>query len=304
MLVRWFWPAWRLPRSLWRRTPRSAPAPAPAKKAMFWKVSSGRQRGLSARVDSSRVEETCIPCRRRSRMPSTARRCCWWRSTSITSICRRCRCWSFKPDVCRRRYAVESRQPGRSGNAWRRSARSTGFQATAMAKMKPWVVAMMVSTIPLVKKRQGGRPRNRQILSGQGGKGQRSGWWRSSRPKSLMKLVSGITAEDAGEIPGGFGGPGSRGIRQADFRRPGSAAMPASWTGSLRKPMSKTRLNLPRRCWRTATCIWPMWRSSSSRGKEPAFVVVGAGHMVGPDGVVQLLEKRGYKVEQVAIWSR
>jgi uncharacterized protein YbaP (TraB family) len=37
------------------------------------------------------------------------------------------------------------------------------------------------------------------------------------------------------------------------------------------------------------------------KGKEPGFVVVGAGHMVGPDGVVKLLEKRGYKVELVAI---
>ena len=36
------------------------------------------------------------------------------------------------------------------------------------------------------------------------------------------------------------------------------------------------------------------------KGKEQAFVVVGAGHMVGPGGVVRILEKRGYKVEQVA----
>src|SRR5262249_23477331 len=36
-------------------------------------------------------------------------------------------------------------------------------------------------------------------------------------------------------------------------------------------------------------------------GKEPAFLVVGAAHMVGKDGVVNLLEKRGYKVEQVVL---
>jgi uncharacterized protein YbaP (TraB family) len=40
------------------------------------------------------------------------------------------------------------------------------------------------------------------------------------------------------------------------------------------------------------------------KGKEQAFVVVGAGHMVGPGGMVRLLEKRGYKVEQVAIGVR
>ena len=37
------------------------------------------------------------------------------------------------------------------------------------------------------------------------------------------------------------------------------------------------------------------------KGKEPAFVVVGAAHMVGQDGVVRILQKRGYKVEQVPI---
>jgi uncharacterized protein YbaP (TraB family) len=37
------------------------------------------------------------------------------------------------------------------------------------------------------------------------------------------------------------------------------------------------------------------------KGKERAFVVVGAAHMVGPDGVVRILEKRGYKVEQVPL---
>ena len=40
------------------------------------------------------------------------------------------------------------------------------------------------------------------------------------------------------------------------------------------------------------------------KGKEQAFVMVGAAHMVGPGGVVRILEKRGYKVEQVAIGSR
>jgi len=37
------------------------------------------------------------------------------------------------------------------------------------------------------------------------------------------------------------------------------------------------------------------------KGKEIAFMVVGAAHMVGAEGVVKLLEKRGYKVEQVAL---
>ena len=35
------------------------------------------------------------------------------------------------------------------------------------------------------------------------------------------------------------------------------------------------------------------------KGKDPAFVVVGAGHLLGPKGILKLLEKRGFAVEQV-----
>ena len=44
----------------------AAPAPAPARKAMFWKVSSAGQRCLAARVDSPGVRRACIRCRRKS----------------------------------------------------------------------------------------------------------------------------------------------------------------------------------------------------------------------------------------------
>jgi uncharacterized protein YbaP (TraB family) len=35
------------------------------------------------------------------------------------------------------------------------------------------------------------------------------------------------------------------------------------------------------------------------KAKDQYFVVVGAGHLVGPKGIVKLLEAKGYQVEQV-----
>jgi uncharacterized protein YbaP (TraB family) len=35
-----------------------------------------------------------------------------------------------------------------------------------------------------------------------------------------------------------------------------------------------------------------------AKGKENAIVIVGAGHLVGPEGVVELLKKKGLKVTQ------
>ena len=42
-------------------------------------------------------------------------------------------------------------------------------------------------------------------------------------------------------------------------------------------------------------------RSSSPliRGKDDALVIVGAGHLVGKDGVVELLRAKGYTIEQL-----
>ena len=31
---------------------------------------------------------------------------------------------------------------------------------------------------------------------------------------------------------------------------------------------------------------------------QPCFVVVGAAHLIGPDGLLALLKKKGYKIEQ------
>jgi hypothetical protein len=40
------------------------------------------------------------------------------------------------------------------------------------------------------------------------------------------------------------------------------------------------------------------------KGKEPSFVVVGAGHIIGDKGIVKLLQAKGYHVEQVSAESK
>ena len=54
-----------------------------------------------------------------------------------------------------------------------------GFPAMALAKMKPWAVSMMVSTIPLMKNgMEMGLGIDKYFLDS-----RRSRWWRLSRPK-------------------------------------------------------------------------------------------------------------------------
>jgi uncharacterized protein YbaP (TraB family) len=40
------------------------------------------------------------------------------------------------------------------------------------------------------------------------------------------------------------------------------------------------------------------------KGKEPAFVVVGAAHIIGDKGLAKLLRDKGYKVEQVTLQTQ
>ena len=40
------------------------------------------------------------------------------------------------------------------------------------------------------------------------------------------------------------------------------------------------------------------------KGKEPAFVVVGAAHIIGEKGVARMLRDKGYKVEQVTLEAK
>jgi uncharacterized protein YbaP (TraB family) len=35
------------------------------------------------------------------------------------------------------------------------------------------------------------------------------------------------------------------------------------------------------------------------RSEENSFIVVGAAHLVGPEGIVALLKRKGYRVEQL-----
>jgi len=173
-----------------------------------------------------------------------------------------------------------------------------GIPAMAMSKMKPWAVAMMVSTVPLMKsgmevglgidkyfldKAETARKRVVEIESAD----------------EQMKLVSGITAEmleksvaaSAKQDPQEYG-----------------AQLQRAWTSGDTSQMEKiiqeqtsdaiefAKAMVNDRNLHMADVV-----EQFLKGREQAFVVVGAGHMVGPGGVVKILEKRGYRVEQVAI---
>ena len=176
-----------------------------------------------------------------------------------------------------------------------------GLPAMAMSKMKPWAAAMMISTLPLMKSgMELGLGIDKYFLDKAEKAKKRVVEIESADEQ--MKLVSGITAEmleksvaaSAKQDPEEYGKrlqqawiSGDTGQMEKIMREQTSDAV------EFAKAMVEDR-NL-----RMADVA-----ERYLKGKEQVFVVVGAAHMVGPGGVVRILEKRGYKVEQVAIGVR
>jgi uncharacterized protein YbaP (TraB family) len=173
-----------------------------------------------------------------------------------------------------------------------------GFPAAAMSKMKPWTAAMMVSTFPLMKNgMEFGLGIDKYFLDKADQAKKRIVEIESAEEQ--MKLVSGITAEmlEKSLAAPSYQDPQEYIKRIQDAWISGDTAQLEKVIQSQPSdPIEFAKSMLQDRNLRMADAT-----EQFLKRKDPAFVVVGAAHMVGPDGVVRILEKRGYKVEQVPL---
>jgi uncharacterized protein len=173
-----------------------------------------------------------------------------------------------------------------------------GMPAEMVAKLKPWVVSLTAAALPMMK--DGMDPSlgiDYYFLQKANGKRVveiESAEWQvnliSGFSDDLQDKFLAASVEDAASVQTNL-------KRLQDAWSAGDAArLDALIRETSRTPEAVTRAMLTDRNPHMADVA-----EQFLKGKEPAFLVVGAAHMVGKDGVVSLLEKRGYKVEQVAI---
>jgi uncharacterized protein len=70
----------------------------------------------------------------------------------------------------------------------------------------------------------------------------------------------------------------------------------------LEKMLNKMRAEAPsifKKLVSDRTASWIPEFEKLLHGPQNAIVIVGAGHLVGPDGAVELLRKKGFKVTQL-----
>jgi uncharacterized protein YbaP (TraB family) len=177
-----------------------------------------------------------------------------------------------------------------------------GIPSQPFAKMKPWMAAIGVSAIAMVK--NGMDPKlgiDQYFLDKAGMAGDQKRVVEIESAESQLKLLSGFTddvqttilavaMEGVGKIPEKLGE-----LRET-WLKGDAAEMDRLMSESSRIPDDVRKALLQDRNLHMADVA-----EQFLNGNEQAFVVVGAAHMVGKDGIVRILAKRGYTVEQVSL---
>ena len=172
-----------------------------------------------------------------------------------------------------------------------------GLDAESFARMKPWLAAFATSFLPVAAMPQNLAPGIDKYFLDQAGDRMRIEPLESAEYQvRLLSTLPEVQQENnllsavknAGQAPQDFQ------KLQTLWVDGEPEKLNAYLASSMRDdPEYERRVfadRNPRMADRAEQCL---------KSSDRCFIVVGAGHMVGKDGVVRLLQNRGYKVEQV-----
>ena len=118
-------------------------------------------------------------------------------------------------------------------------------------------------------------------------------------PEFQISLLTGFTKEEEDLVV-------EKSLDDIDNEKKQFGEMVDAWrTGDaagLEKMLNDLRTEAPsifKKLVSDRTASWIPQFEKLLRGSQNAMVIVGAGHLVGPDGAVELLKKKGFKVTQL-----
>jgi len=176
-----------------------------------------------------------------------------------------------------------------------------GFPAVAMAKLKPWVAAMTVAILPMSKNgMELGLGIDKYFLDKAVQTKKRV--VEAESAELQIKLLSGFSSEvQERYLASALEDDGQDKIKQIqdawisgdaeriDRMQREKSSVPEEVTKALLQGRNPHMADVA---------------EQFLKGKDTGFMVVGAAHMVGANGVVRIHQQRGYKVEQVPIAAR
>ncbi len=172
------------------------------------------------------------------------------------------------------------------------------------ARLKPWAVAITAATIPMIK--AGLDPNlgiDKHFLDKVDRRSQKKTIVEIESAEWQFNLLSGFSEELQGKLLASALDQASSSVMEIqkieELWMSGDAVGLAAALNEGLKPPEIRQALLEDRNPHMADVA-----EQYLKGKEPAFLVVGAAHLIGKDGVVSLLEKRGYRVQRVALAER
>ncbi len=174
-----------------------------------------------------------------------------------------------------------------------------GMPAMVLSKMKPWLVSITVSALPMLK--NGMDPNlgiDKYFLDKAAGDGGKKNIVEIETADWQMNLISGFSDEVQAKMLASTLTEAGKSIEQTKkiqdlWLRGDAAKVEAALKEDAGPPEVEKALLYDRNPHMAEVA------EQYLKGKDQAFMVVGAAHLVGKEGVVSLLEKRGYKVQQI-----
>jgi uncharacterized protein len=199
--------------------------------------------------------------------------------------------------------ALEQHISKRTMKLLRNRIKTSGLPAGVISRMKPWVIAMTLSALEL--KKLGFDPQHgidMHFLSR--AKADKKGLTELEGAEFQIKLFSGFSDREQ-EAYLLYTLARSK-LMSKQFarlitlwKRGDGAGLHRTMTSSLRRQRKFKRIFKVLITDRNRTLTGTIVKLMGGTKPRPHLFVVGAGHLTGPQGIVRLLKKRGYKLTQL-----
>ena len=172
------------------------------------------------------------------------------------------------------------------------------FPCEGLSQFKPWVVSLTISTVPMAK--AGMKPQlgiDMYFLE----KAAKKRVVEIESADQQVELISGFSDDDQEKLLAASAEEGVDLQDKVKRLREVWSSGDADRLEAITRESTKTPERITRAILQDRNPHMADAAEQFLKGKETAFLVVGAAHMVGKEGIVALLQKRGYKVEQVTL---
>ncbi len=178
-------------------------------------------------------------------------------------------------------------------------ARHYGVDLVALDRMRPWMAAITLSILPMIRAGYDPESGADRLIDAEGDAGGKTMRWFETAEEQV-RMLAGISPEQARELV-------LQAVDDAENASTQVDAMAAAWQRGDLAALEALVVEDMRRSYPEAydvllarrNAAWAPIIVRELNGAGVDFIAVGAAHLLGPDGLIAALRARGYAVERV-----